>query len=1389
MAGKTYLKTGTFSWERIKKIYLKTGGQTWQPIRKAYLKTGSFTWQKIFDTASNRPFIGNDIPKIRLNTFRTNSTYDPAGTANDPVNPVVEAPPVQQMGPPTTTPTTGWAGGTSIGNHLWGYDGTWTSGNGSAMTFTYQWLYNYSGDKNDNTFDPAFSPAYDSTTSASNTSSTGRADMLTNTQTYLGRSLSGVPGGYFDRNFLTFRVGATNSAGGPVFAESDQVYIVKQRPTGAITMIAADEASVNSTMSASFNISNNWYKTVEKNESYVEWFAVDNIGDALTTTNRVQFEYLNTFSYPEDQTTATSLSATTYHVPTLMNKYYYVKLTLNNSNTLPAKYAGNIINVVGFTPNAAQVYTANKNAKTAPSNGPFNLTNPTKGIRYYDSVSNSYKRQVTVNVGQSQYADRYEVQIEGQNIRLASGSYDTSISAYSWSVIRSLDAAPYIYESARTAGTLTETVQVPDYRGYRITARSRNGTTLNGAAYSNNGTSTSYVYVEAPNVAPSTPTISNLQTATDALGAYVTFNTTTPSLGSNDDQYQEFSINNGSTWQTITSGFTVGTGYIVPNGASNPNSKIYLTPGSTINLRVRLTNWDNVTSSQSNVLSITVAAVPGAPTNVITKSFISKEGTIFFTSSTNTQSVRGYLEYEAGLQFDSISGLVNVNSNTAAKIQLSGAASSTASYFTYLIPYSQQNGLGNSGSTSTYTSRVLNGQDVMNVTVGLTQFIAPRTIQCYWTLDAGSPTHYYVNLIKYSTGQIISTKEVQEAGSSFRNVTFTSTDGIEYSTVYYIQVIPIYRYAAGVEYNPGSGPVSANKTSGPNLVTPTSGIVTWNDSTSTATLNFSGTGIGPYYQMYWNSTSFAPLYQTTYYDAARNTSGTSISDTITGPSADTTYYFYVRSSNQNIATTTTSGNATENTYSDWSSASTATFRKVTYDYNNGTGTPASVNVISGNSITLPSPTRTGFSFSGWYTALTGGTLVGAAGASYTVTSTLTLYARWASNVRASGSMRRVTMPAAFASSSQTVWVGTNGYVSVTVDPTTTPGTTWPTAGGTVVGPFVMDCIQSSLSTKADATNFYVRWQGYRFGATSETLDYLMKFTWGSPTVDVYFITNNSTIEPSLDAVRNGNTSYQTWANSTAISGMTIPTGMTSNTTNNGVDDNRTAITATKTSTIVPPTANSVSKVNSTTLRVNFTAVTGSGPYYQIYWLGSNSTPPNTQTSYDAATNSSSSFCDESFFSISAGTTYYFWVRSSTENISTTTAAGTATSGTFSNWSSVVTYTEPAQDLSSAPSQPAAPSNNWTSGTNYPFSWQAPSSTGTNTNGTTATITGYTLEIYKADNSSGGGTYASPWAIIPLGNVTSTTYTSDDSSKYYAAAVKATNSANKTSTISARSLYK
>ena len=49
---------------------------------------------------------------------------------------------------------------------------------------------------------------------------------------------------------------------------------------------------------------------------------------------------------------------------------------------------------------------------------------------------------------------------------------------------------------------------------------------------------------------------------------------------------------------------------------------------------------------------------------------------------------------------------------------------------------------------------------------------------------------------------------------------------------------------------------------------------------------------------------------------------------------------------------------------------------------------------SGGSVTLPTPTYAGYTFDGWYTAATGGTLIGAAEASYTPTANTTLHAQW-----------------------------------------------------------------------------------------------------------------------------------------------------------------------------------------------------------------------------------------------------------------------------------------------------------------------------------------------------------------------------------------------------------
>ena len=68
---------------------------------------------------------------------------------------------------------------------------------------------------------------------------------------------------------------------------------------------------------------------------------------------------------------------------------------------------------------------------------------------------------------------------------------------------------------------------------------------------------------------------------------------------------------------------------------------------------------------------------------------------------------------------------------------------------------------------------------------------------------------------------------------------------------------------------------------------------------------------------------------------------------------------------------------------------------VTYNYNGGSGSPASATVNAGSATTLPTtPTRSGYRFTGWYTATSGGTKVGDASASYTPTGNVTVYAQW-----------------------------------------------------------------------------------------------------------------------------------------------------------------------------------------------------------------------------------------------------------------------------------------------------------------------------------------------------------------------------------------------------------
>ena len=69
---------------------------------------------------------------------------------------------------------------------------------------------------------------------------------------------------------------------------------------------------------------------------------------------------------------------------------------------------------------------------------------------------------------------------------------------------------------------------------------------------------------------------------------------------------------------------------------------------------------------------------------------------------------------------------------------------------------------------------------------------------------------------------------------------------------------------------------------------------------------------------------------------------------------------------------------------------------LTYDANGGSVDPSSQTYTAYTQITLPTPTEpaTNYVFKGWYTASTGGTRIGGAAETYTVTETITLYAQW-----------------------------------------------------------------------------------------------------------------------------------------------------------------------------------------------------------------------------------------------------------------------------------------------------------------------------------------------------------------------------------------------------------
>ena len=81
-----------------------------------------------------------------------------------------------------------------------------------------------------------------------------------------------------------------------------------------------------------------------------------------------------------------------------------------------------------------------------------------------------------------------------------------------------------------------------------------------------------------------------------------------------------------------------------------------------------------------------------------------------------------------------------------------------------------------------------------------------------------------------------------------------------------------------------------------------------------------------------------------------------------------------------------------------------------------------------SSVTLPKPTKTGYTFGGWYTAASGGTNVGGGGGSYTPKGSLTLHAHW--------TIHKSTLTINPAGGSVKVWSPSSASSSVTIKTST-----------------------------------------------------------------------------------------------------------------------------------------------------------------------------------------------------------------------------------------------------------------------------------------------------------------------------------------------------------------
>ena len=178
-----------------------------------------------------------------------------------------------------------------------------------------------------------------------------------------------------------------------------------------------------------------------------------------------------------------------------------------------------------------------------------------------------------------------------------------------------------------------------------------------------------------------------------------------------------------------------------------------------------------------------------------------------------------------------------------------------------------------------------------------------------------------------------------------------------------------------IKYNLSGGKLSTNNSS----ISTSGNYITLNNSTVISTYNY-GDYLGSGGLANYNNPSWINIKRTGYHAVVgaewKNQNGKTFDHNTNYPAND--------------LCDATRSDCTATMYVNWEIDNYT----ITFNPNGGTVSPTSMKATYGSSITLPTPTRSGYIFKGWYTATSGGGYIGKGNDKYKATASITMHANW-----------------------------------------------------------------------------------------------------------------------------------------------------------------------------------------------------------------------------------------------------------------------------------------------------------------------------------------------------------------------------------------------------------